>query len=213
MNLMSENNNKDLEKLSEKIDSLEKKIDSLLEKDAKIKELEKENQLLTGDVEACDEEVTGLKNKIKGFETVSPGNVGIQSLIIKKEEIKDFLIQMLKRALHNVNITVPTILDLADLEVYDIKTTVNVNAACAVDQTIDEEQELLQEFEAFDNITIRNFEDKDRWMCLKDNEELFIAAVNNNDEDDNLVLYCNKSSQLKLFNSLAMESWSLARRI
>lgn len=213
MNLMSENNNKDLEKLSEKIDSLEKKIDSLLEKDAKIKELEKENKFLTADVDACDDEVKALKKKNIGLETSSQeGNVGIQPLIIKKEEIKDFLIQMLKRALHNVNITVPTILDLADLEVYDIKTTVNVNAACAVDQTIDEEQELLQEFEAFDNITIRNFEDKDRWICLKDNEELFIAAVNKNDEDDNLVLYCNKSSQLKLFNSLAMESWSLARR-
>jgi len=102
---------------------------------------------------------------------------------------------------------------LADLEVYDIKSTVNVNASCSVDQTIDEEQELLQEFEAFDNITLRHFGEKNRWICLLDGVELFIAAVDTDDEDNNLVLYCNKSSQVKLFNSLAMESWSRATRL
>lgn len=217
---MSENDTKNHEKLSDKIDSLrdiviklESKIGSLLDKDNKIKELEKENQLLTGDIEACDVEVTELKQKINELETVSPGNIGIQPLIIKKEDIKDFLIQMLRRALHNVNITTPTIIDLADLEVYDIKSTVNVNASCAVDQTIDEEQELLQEFEAFDNITLRHFGNKDRWICLKDNEELFFAAVDDNNEDDNLVLYCKNNSHVKLFNSLVMESWSRARKL
>ena len=129
------------------------------------------------------------------------------------KDIKDFLIQMLKKARHNVNITTPKISDLADLEVYDIKSTVNVNASCSVDQTIDEEQELLQEFEAFDNITLRHFGEQNRWICLLDGVELFIAAVDTNDEDNNLVLYCNKSSQVKLFNSLAMESWSIAKKI
>ncbi|MHA1729533.1 MAG: hypothetical protein ACTSWY_12475 [Promethearchaeota archaeon] len=184
------------------------------EKNAEIKALKEEIKLLNLDLKAADNEVEDLNNKLKNTKTSEVSSESkIQVVALTRDQIIDFMIKILERALHNVNITTPTIMDLAELQLYDLRGTVNIKASCEIDQTEAEHTELLQEFDALDNISLRHFSNKDRWVCLKDNSELFIAAVGENDNDKNFAFFSNDGNHIRLFNSLVMESWLRARKI
>lgn len=187
--------------------------ETLKEKDAEITKLREEVKILNMDIKMSDEEVSELSKKLEELSgsASSGGTQDILSNNINRDQIIDFMIEMLNRSLHNVNITTPSILDLAELQLYDVKGSVNVKASCYVDIGNAEHQELLQEFDALDNISIRNFDENDRWVCLKDSEEMFIAAIG--EKDNNLAFFSEDSNHIKLFNSVIMESWLRARKI
>ncbi|MHA1870033.1 MAG: hypothetical protein ACTSXF_03710, partial [Promethearchaeota archaeon] len=130
---------------------------------------------------------------------------------LTKDQIIEIIIDMLNRALHNINLTTPDINDLAELQLYDVRASVNIKASCFIDPSSPDHQELLEEFNALDNITLRNFPDQDRWVCLKDNEEMLIAAVGEN--NNYAAVISTDSKHIKLFNSLITESWLRARKI
>jgi hypothetical protein len=169
--------------------------------------LEKEIKLLNLDLKAADDEVEKLKDRIKNMDTPARGQIVMNT--VSRDQIIDFLTDMVTRSVHNLVVTTPSIQDLAELGLYDARTSVNIKAACSV-QPNSSDQELLQEFEALDNITIRNFDSKDRWICLKDNEEMFIAAIG---AKSNGAIFSNDHLHIKFFNALMMESWLLGRKL
>ncbi len=195
--------------LTQKVDSSKGMVSNtfLEDKNKKIQELEKEIKLLNLDLKAADDEVEKLKEKIKNADTPAKGQIMMNS--VSREQIIEFLSDMVSRSVHNLVITTPTISDLAELGLYDARTSVNIKASCSVQPSSDD-QELLQEFEALDNVSIRNFDSKDRWILLKDNEEMLIATIG---EKSIGAFFSNDHLHIKFFNSLMMESWLLAKRI
>lgn len=201
----------ELKSLKESKSGVDEKIGK--EKDEKIKKLEEEIKILNMDLKVSDEEIEKLNKKLTtlGIGSGSGANGCIITQTVTREQLVNFIINMLKGALHNVNVTTPVITDLADLQLYDIKGSVNVKASCDIDVNNSEHQQLLHEFEALDNIAVRQFPDKDRWVCLKDGEEMLIAAVG--EQGNNLAFFSKDHLHIKLFNSLIMESWLRARKL
>jgi predicted RNase H-like nuclease (RuvC/YqgF family) len=195
--------------LSQKVDSSKGMVSNtfLEDKNKKIQELEKEIKLLNLDLKAADDEVEKLKEKIQSASSPAKGEIAM--ITVTRNQIIEFLTDMVTRSVHNLVITTPSIQDLAELGLYDARTSVNIKASCSV-QSSSEDQELLQEFEALDNISIRNFDSRDRWICLKDNEEMFIASIGSK---SNAAIFSNDHLHIKFFNALMMESWLLAKRI
>ncbi|MBN2155886.1 MAG: hypothetical protein JW776_07565 [Candidatus Lokiarchaeota archaeon] len=200
---------KELQMLQQKADASRGMVSNtfLEEKNKRIQELEKEIKLLNLDLKGADDEVEKLKEKMRNQSAPAKGEIMMNT--VSREQILEFMRDMVTRSVHNLVVTTPSILDLAELGLYDARTSVNIKAACSVEQN-PEHQELLQEFEALDNITIRNFDSKDRWICLKDNEEMFIAPIG---EKSNLAVFSNDHLHIKFFTSLMMESWLIARKL
>lgn len=91
--------------------------------------------------------------------------------INSKSKILKKMREILGNAVHNVTITVPDISDLQDLHLYEVKSSVNVKVMCNIDPSLEENSELLKELESLDNITIRLYEDRDRFLIDRDGEE------------------------------------------
>jgi len=178
----------------------------LEEKSKRVKELENEIKLLNLDLKGADDEVEKLKDKINNAASPAKGEIMMNS--VSRDQIINFLTDMVSRSVHNLVLTTPSIQDLAELGLYDARTSVNIKASCSVEPSNDD-QELLQEFEALDNITIRNFGSKDRWICLKDNEEMLIVSIG----ETNGAYFSNDHNHIRFFNSLMQESWLMAKRI
>ncbi|MCP4761711.1 MAG: hypothetical protein GY870_08015 [archaeon] len=218
LNEIKKSKTEEAEQLKKKIEEVTKNtVDNSIieEKDKENQELKEEVKLLNIDLKAVDDEVASLNAQIEEFSAKEKekdeNSSGFSGENLKKEDIMNKIIDMLNRSLHNVNITTPSILDLAELQLYDVKGTVNIKASCQIDTTEVEHQELLQEFEALDNISLRNFGENDRWVCLKDSEEMFIAAIG--EKDNFLTFFSDDHNHIKLFNSLIMESWLRARKL
>ncbi|MHA1338932.1 MAG: hypothetical protein ACTSRZ_09330 [Promethearchaeota archaeon] len=185
------------------------------EKDEQIKKLEEEIKILNVDLKMSDEEIEQLNKEIEELkarsasEPIAGGNI-CQSNIVS-EDILNFMIEIIGRSIHNVNITTPTIMDLAELQLYDLKASVNIKASCSIDISNEEHQEILQEMQALENVTLRSFTGKDRWVCLRDGEELLIAVIGEN--ENNLAIYTKDPLHIKFFNAIVMESWLRAQKI
>jgi len=127
-----------------------------------------------------------------------------------KSELLKYMRLMLERAQHNVVIIVPKITDLRDLEVYNVRANVNRRIACLIDVENENHQEILEELKVFANI--RNYKGEDRYVFLRDGEELLFAAIGVNN-DINLSFHTNDAAHIKLFSSLAMEAWLNSREV
>jgi len=199
----------EIQLLNQKVDISKGMVSNtfLEEKNKRIQELEKEIKLLNLDLKAADDREAKMEAKLKNMSSPAKGEIVMTT--ITRAQIIEFLTDMVKRSVHNLVITTPSITDLAELGLYDARTSVNIKASCSV-RSNSEDQQLLQEFEALDNITIRNFDSKDRWVLLKDNEEMFVAAIG---EKSIGAIFSNDHAHIKFFNSLMMESWLLAKKI
>jgi len=127
-----------------------------------------------------------------------------------KAELLKYMRLMLERAQNNVVIIVPKITDLRDLEVYNVRANVNRRICCLVDKENDDHLEILEELKVFANV--RSYEGKDRYVFLRDGEELLFAALGVNN-DITLSFHTNDAAHIKLFNSLAMDAWLRSREI
>lgn len=125
-----------------------------------------------------------------------------------KSELLKYMRLMLERAQHNVVIIVPKITDLRDLEVYDVRANVNRRIACLIEVENENHREILEELKVFANV--RNYMGEDRYVFLRDGEELLFAALGVNN-DINLSFHTNDAAHIKLFSSLAMEAWLKSR--
>jgi len=186
------------------------------EKDEKIKKLEEEIKILNMDIKLSDEEITKLNKEIEELKSqigTKEKSVGkICQMNVSRNDIINFMIDIINKSIHTLNITTPNIIDLAQLQLYDVKNNVNIKASCNIDLNVEEHKEILQEFQALDNISLRLFPDSDRWVCLKDGDELFLAVIGK-DPENNLAIYTKDPNHIKFFNSIVMESWLRGRKI
>jgi chromosome segregation ATPase len=205
-NLKTESTNASSSLIEEKdqlIEELQSKIHTY---EDQIQQMENEMKLLKDDIEAADKEVEELNQKIKPSSTE-----GQNAIYLSRDQVIQRFRDVLKEGLHNVNLCVPYIEDLSDLDLYEIKSTVNLKIACDIDSSNGKHVELMQEFQALDNISLRVYDGHDRWTLIKDNEALLIAAVGE-EMDNYLAFYTADPKQIQLFNSLAMESWLRGRK-
>lgn len=189
----------------------------LAEKDKQIEELQKEIDILNGELAKSDEDLEQLElenEKLRSAISDSSNSKIIDSTKTKisKPEIIEKMREILKNALSKVMISVPNINDLQDLYLYEMRASVNIKISCKIDPEIAEEVDLLEEFESLDNISLRNFEGGDRYIIVRDGEELMLAVVGGN-EDNHLVFHTKDPNHITLFNSIIMEGWLRGRKI
>jgi chromosome segregation ATPase len=189
---------------------------TLNEKDEKISELKKELEILNDELAKADEDLESLElenEKLRKKDSSSTDNIiEFTNVKINKTEILEKMREMLPNAMSNVTIVVPGIEDLQNLYLYEVRSSVAMNIACSINPSIDEHSELLQEFESLDNISIKNYEQKDRYGIVRDAEELLIAVIGTS-ELNHLVFHTKDPKHIRLLNSLITESWIRSRKI
>ena len=189
----------------------------LKEKDETIAQLQKEIEILNEELTKADEDLESLElenEKLRKAQTSSTDVeiIDFTNAKINKSEIIAKMREILENAISNVTIVVPSIEELQDLYLYELRSSVSMNIACGINPGIDEHAELLDEFESLDNISLRNYERKDRYVLTRDGEELLLAVIGKS-EDNNLVIHTKDPKHFRLLNSLATESWIQSRKI
>ncbi|MFX1374803.1 MAG: hypothetical protein ACFFA0_03220 [Promethearchaeota archaeon] len=189
---------------------------ALKEKNEKIERLEKELDILNKELASLDEELESLElenEKLKKTKFSSAHNIiEFTNVQIDKTEILKKMRDMLPNAISNVTIVVPSIEDLQELYLYEARSYVSMNIACSINPGIDKHSELLQEFESLDNISIKNYDQEDRYGIVRDAEELLIAIIGGS-EKNHLVFHTKDSKHIRLLNSLITESWIRSRKV
>ena len=211
---------KQIELKAEEIENLiSTALDPLLlkEKIEKIKELEKELEVLNVELTKADEDLGSLEielDKLRNKEANSGGSNIAESTNtdISKSEIIEKMRDILQKALHKVMIVTPNILDLQDLHLYEMRSSVSINIACLVNQGIDEHSELLDELLSLDNISLRNYEREDRYVLTRDGEELLLAVIGNSG-NNHLAIHTKDRKHIRLLNSIVMEGWLASRKV
>ncbi|MHA1452516.1 MAG: hypothetical protein ACTSRD_06620, partial [Promethearchaeota archaeon] len=118
--------------LNQKVDKSKGMVSNtfLEEKTKRVKQLENEIKLLNLDLKAADDEVEKLKDKINNAGTPAKGEIMMNS--VSRDQIINFLTDMVSRSVHNLVLATPSIMDLAALGLYDARTSVNIKASCSV---------------------------------------------------------------------------------
>jgi len=210
-----ETKNKTIDDLSQQLGStINESV--LKEKDKKITELESELGKLNEELATTDDEIEQLSNELENLQSKASRTGGpfidFTEIEIDRDEIIKKMKEILLNALHSVSISSPSISDLQDLDLYEVKSTVNMRISCLIDPSVEEHIDLLEEFESLDNINIRSYESKDRWLIFRDGEELFFCAVGTK-PNNYLAFYTKDPAHIKLFNSLITETWLRSRKI
>lgn len=189
----------------------------LKEKDEKINTLQKEIEILNDELSKADVDLETLElenEKLRQAQSSLSDSkiIDFTKTEITKSEILKKMREILEKGLHNVMIVVPSIVDLQELYLYEVKSSVNMRISCLINPGIDEHSELLDEFTSLDNITLRSYEREDRYVLVRDGEEMFIA-VKGNSENNHLAIHTKDPKHIRLFNSLTMEGWLQSRGI
>ncbi|MFX1309442.1 MAG: hypothetical protein ACFE8C_07065 [Promethearchaeota archaeon] len=189
----------------------------LKEKDEIITQLQKEIGILNEELSKADEDLESLElenEKLRKAQTISKDMkiIDFTNIKIIKSEILEKMRQILENAIANVTIIVPSIEDLQELYLYELRSSVSMKIACSINPGIAEHNELLEEFESLDNISLRNYERADRYVLTRDGEELLLAVIGNSDEN-NLVIHTKDPNHIKLFNSVSTEGWIQSRKV
>ena len=195
------------------------KIDSniLKEKDEIITQLQKEIEILNDELTKADEDLESLElenEKLRNVQTSSKDEkiLDFTNRQIEKSKILEKMREILENSIANATIVVPSIEDLQELYLYELRSSVSMKIACSINPGITEHSELLEEFESLDNISLRNYERGDRYVLTRDGEELLFAVIGNS-ENNNLVIHTKDPNHIKLFSSLATEGWIQSRKI
>ena len=189
----------------------------LKEKDEKLKEFQKEIEILNNELSKADIDIETLEIEIEKLKEaqISSSNskiIDFTNTKINESEIIDKMREILQNALHNVMIVVPNITDLQDLYLYEVKSSVSLKISCFVNPGMNEHSELLEEFESLDNISLRAYEREDRYVLVRDGEEL-LFGIRGKSENNNMVIHTKDPKHIKLLNALALEGWLQSRKI
>jgi len=195
--------------------TVEKNI--LIEKDKKIENLQEKLKILNGELETADEDLEALETENEKLRNnlasaSGPKIIDWTDIEISRADILKKMRDILNKSLHNITIAVPDIKDLQELHLYEVRSSVNMKISCYIDPSLEEDAELLEEFGSLDNISIRLYEQKDRFVIERDGEEL-LFAVRGKNEDNNLVIHTRDSKHQRLLRSLVMEGWLRSRKL
>jgi len=187
------------------------------EQNKNLKELENKFEVLKGELTKADEDLVALEEeneKLRNQIAISEASKIIDwtDIEISKIDILKKMRDILLNALHNVTITVPSIEDLQDLYLYEVRSSVNMKISCSIDPVSAEDSELLEEFESLDNISIRMYVAEDRYVIDRDGEELLLGVVGRN-ENNHLIIHTKDPKHIKFYRSTIMESWLRSRKI
>ena len=215
---------KDLEKnirtLNEKINLLNSSTvdkDIIAKKEDELEEYQKKVDILKGELEKQEEDLDLLEaenEKLRNdlASSSDPQIVDWTYVEIPKQSILKKIREILSKAVHNVTIAVPDIKDLQDLHLYEVRSSVNMKIMCYIDPSLEDDEQLLNEMESLDNITIRMYEDKDRFIMDRDGEELLFAIIGEG-VNNNLIIHTRDAKHQRLLRSLVMEGWLRARKL
>ncbi|MHA1344479.1 MAG: hypothetical protein ACTSQG_10855 [Promethearchaeota archaeon] len=189
----------------------------LMEKDEKIEKLQEKLNILNGELETADEDLEALETENEKLRNnlasaSGPKIVDWTDIKISKADILKKMRDILSKALHNITIAVPDIKDLQELHLYEVRSSVNMKVSSSIDPSLEDDAELLEEFGSLDNISIRLYEQKDRFVIDRDGEEL-LFAIRGESENNNLVIHTRDSKHQRLLRSLVMEGWLRSRKI
>jgi hypothetical protein len=237
MNLKEQHNdtlNTSLQIKNEKIKDLEKSIrtinekmnllnsstvdkDIIAEKEAEVEECQNKLEIFKGEIEKQEEDLDALEvenEKLRNdlASASDPQIIDWTYVEIPKEIILKKIREILSKAVKNVTIGVPDIKDLQDLHLYEVRSSVNMKIHCYIDPSLEDDEQLLMEFESLDNITIRMYEEKDRFVIDRDGEELLFGIIGEG-ENHNLVIHTRDAKHMKMLRSLVMEGWLKARKL
>jgi DNA repair exonuclease SbcCD ATPase subunit len=174
---------------------------SLKIKNEKIKTLEKSISLKEEQLKELASS-TVEKNLLMEKDLASasgPKIVDWTDIEISKADILKKMRDILSKASHNITIAVPDIKDLQELHLYEVRSSVNMKVSSSIDPSLEDDAELLEEFGSLDNISIRLYEQKDRFVIDRDGEELLFAIIGKND-NNNLVIHTRDSKHQRYFN-------------
>ncbi|MFX1363759.1 MAG: hypothetical protein ACFFCE_08875 [Promethearchaeota archaeon] len=191
--------------------------DLVKENEETIGQLQKEIEILNEELKKADEELESLElenEKLRKVETTPKDAkiIDFTKINVPKSEILKKMRDILETSISSVAIVVPTIEDLQELYLYELRSSVSMKIACSINPGLEEHSELLDEFESLDNISLRNYERKDRFVLTRDGEELLLAVIGNS-ENNNLVIHTKDPKHFKLFNSIATEGWIQSRKV
>jgi len=215
---------KDLEKnirtLNEKMNLLNSSTvnkDIIAEKEDELGECQKKVDILKGELEKQEEDLDLLEaenEKLRNdlASSSDPQIVDWTYVEIPKDSILKKIREILSKAVHNVTIAVPDIKDLQDLHLYEVRSSVNMKIMCYIDPSLEDDEQLLMEFESLDNITIRMYEEKDRFLIDRDGEELLFSIIGES-KHRNLIIHTRDAKHQRLLRSLVMEGWLRARKL
>ncbi len=189
----------------------------LMEKDEKNEKLQEKLDILNGELERADEDLEALETENERLRNnlasaSGPKIVDWTDIEVSKEDILKKMRDILSKALHNITIAVPDIKDLQELHLYEVRSSVNMKASCSIDPSLEDDAELLEEFGSLDNISIRLYEQKDRFVIDRDGEEL-LFAIRGESENNTLVIHTRDSKHQRLLRSLVMEGWLRSRKL
>ena len=105
---------------------------------------------LKDDLEDADVSVEKLENSIQQLQNR-------EGVFLTQEQVITRIRAILGECVHNVTVTTPTILDMSKLDLFDLKANINIQAAFHIDLSDATGVEMLEELEAFDNITLREY--------------------------------------------------------
>ncbi|MHA2049831.1 MAG: hypothetical protein ACW986_09475 [Promethearchaeota archaeon] len=131
---------------------------------------------------------------------------------ITRSEILKEIKEVLENAQSRVLLTVPSVVDLEDLQVYSLKSSTHVDIACYVDFSLKEHREIVNELEHLGNIYIRNYVGKDRWSILRDGEEL-ICVAEGEQKNNYLFFHTSDRAHIRIFTGFPREPWFKGRKI
>ena len=189
----------------------------LKEKDEKIQKLEKEIDILNGELAKADEELENLELENENLRNANTQSTDVKIVDfthanISKSEILEKMREILPNSNASLTIVTPKIADLQELDLYEIKSSVSIRAACSIKPGIEEDSEALEELESLDNITLRNYTLEDKYALVRDGEEL-LFGITGKSEDNYLVIHTKDSNHIKLLNALALEVWLQSRKL
>ena len=189
----------------------------LMEKDEKNEKLQEKLDILNGELERADEDLEALETENERLRNnlasaSGPKIVDWTDIEVSKEDILKKMRDILSKALHNITIAVPDIKDLQELHLYEVRSSVNMKVSSSIDPSLEDDAELLEEFGSLDNISIRLYEQKDRFVIDRDGEEL-LFAIRGESENNNLVIHTRDSKHQRLLRSLVMEGWLRSRKL
>ena len=194
---------------------IDKKV--LQEKEKNIKELEKNIDLLNDELSKSDDEFEKLEAEIENIRKFTSKSIDDKILDfsyidIKRDTIINKMKDILSNSVHNVMIITPSIIDLQELHLYEVRSSVSLKISTLINPGIDEHAQLLDEFDSLDNLSIRLYEGQDRFVIMRDGEELLFAVIGNKDNNF-LVFHTRDSKHITLFNALVMETWLRSKKI
>ncbi|TFF98691.1 MAG: hypothetical protein EU547_00815 [Promethearchaeota archaeon] len=205
-----------MESMKEKMESVEKSPnnevqlkDTIQEKDEKIDDLEAQIEELKQNLNYKKEKITELKKDMEDSDT---NIIDYTNIEISKAEILEKMEDILKNSINSIMICVPRITDLERLSLFDLKSSVAIKISCLVNMKRTDHVDLFKEFRDMGTVSIRNYEREDRYIIMRDNEELLFALVGNQ-EENHLAFYTTDSKHLKEFNPIVMDTWLRSKKI